>query len=280
MPSARDILEMSRAFLADKEGVIAVLKVFMDESGTHDTSPVVTVAAYMGRPTAWRDWTSKWARVLRPIKVYHAVDAQHLKGEFEGWTSAEVGELVAKLLPITANAAIGAVAASIDLRVFEKAISGRDDLKELFGNPYIACLQNVMHVLMAIVANAGTGERIAFIHENNGYHQEAYDCFDWVKKNCNYGGNVVSLSFGAKGDYPPLQAADILAYETNKRVRDISRPARRPWKSLRADKFAMTYDKGNMDELVKVLDDIKRGRDLGVTPMAAWGRVFAPKQLP
>lgn len=198
MTSARDVWDLSRAILADKDGVVAVIKVFMDESGTHAGSPVVTVAAYVGRPAAWRDWTKDWTRALRPIKVYHAVDAQHLVGEFEGWTSGDVGSLVARLLPITANAEIGAIAASIDMRVYEQAVAVREDLREQFGRPYIACLQRVMHLVLAAAASAGNSERVAFVHENNDYHKAAYDCFDWVKRNCNYGGNAITLTFGTK----------------------------------------------------------------------------------
>jgi hypothetical protein len=49
-----------------------VLRVYLDESGVHDGSPIVTVAGYIGRPKEWRAWTSRWVRTLRPIKVYHA----------------------------------------------------------------------------------------------------------------------------------------------------------------------------------------------------------------
>jgi hypothetical protein len=41
----------------------------MDESGTHDRSPVVIVAAYVARPRAWREWTKRWNGTKRPIKV-------------------------------------------------------------------------------------------------------------------------------------------------------------------------------------------------------------------
>ena len=36
MSSARDVLEVSRAVLNGKDGWVAVLKAYMDESGTHD----------------------------------------------------------------------------------------------------------------------------------------------------------------------------------------------------------------------------------------------------
>ena len=46
-----------------------MLKIYMDESGTHDGSPVVTVGAYMARPKEWAGWTTKWNIAKKP-KIY------------------------------------------------------------------------------------------------------------------------------------------------------------------------------------------------------------------
>jgi hypothetical protein len=39
--------------------VSVVIKVPMDESGIHDSSPVLTVAAYVARREQWQDWTKR-----------------------------------------------------------------------------------------------------------------------------------------------------------------------------------------------------------------------------
>ena len=89
MSSAPDVWELSRAVLADQDGVIAVIRSYMDESGIHDNSPVVTVGTYFGRPSQWKLFTKEWNKRKRPIKVFHAADCQNLKGEFEGWDETE-----------------------------------------------------------------------------------------------------------------------------------------------------------------------------------------------
>ena len=93
---ADQVFQLSRLALAARNGDVAVLQVYMDESGTHDGSATITVAGYIGRPEAWRDWTEKWTQALQPINVYHAVDAQNLTGEFSNWTSEQVAVLVEK----------------------------------------------------------------------------------------------------------------------------------------------------------------------------------------
>src|SRR5258707_115577 len=103
MSSAQLVWELSRAVQADRDGLIAMFKTYIDESGIHDGSPVLTVGAYLARPKDWRDWTKKWNIAKRPINVYHAADAANLRGEFEGWDNTGVAQLAAKLLPIIGN---------------------------------------------------------------------------------------------------------------------------------------------------------------------------------
>jgi len=45
MTSAQATWEFSRAFLEDRDGLVVVLKVYMDETGVHDDAEVVAVAA-------------------------------------------------------------------------------------------------------------------------------------------------------------------------------------------------------------------------------------------
>jgi hypothetical protein len=66
----------------------------------------------------------------------------------------------------------------------------------------------------------------------NEYQAEASESFEWVKKNGNASNVDMRLKFGTKRDYVPLQAADVLAYEGNRRLRDPSRPERRAFKAL------------------------------------------------
>ena len=256
------------------DGTAAVFKVYMDESGTHDGSPVVTVAAYLGRPREWREWTKKWKDALRPIKVFHAVDAQNLSGEFSEWRTEDVGDLVKKLLPIIAESEIAAIAVGMDLRAFEAAKNDREDLRSFFPTPYVACFQWAIQIILNLAFDAKNTDRIAFIHEINDYKSQALEAFSWIQQNGNRGSNLISLTFADKKDYPPLQAADILAYETNKRLRKPDAPARRPWAALRANTFAVHYGDKNMSELISTLEKIKAGKFDEVNRGLGWNRAW------
>jgi hypothetical protein len=122
--AGQQVWEISRLALANQGGRVAVFEFYMDESGTHGGSPVVTVAGYIGCPDTWAEWTQRWTEALGDIEIYHAVDAQNLDGEFKDWTSDQVADLAQKLLPIIAEADIAAVVVGLDLRVFDAALAG------------------------------------------------------------------------------------------------------------------------------------------------------------
>ena len=239
-----------------------MLKAYLDESGVHDDSPVVTVAAYLARPRDWQNWTKRWKVAKRPIKVFHATDAQNLRNEFKGWRGEDRDELVKRVLPVIADAGFPGIVVGINMVEFRNTMQGRDDLSGVFGTPYGACFQWLVQSIIYLQDRTGNKERIAFVHETNDYKNEANEGFDYIKRFRNPQGTNIGLRFGSKADYPPLQAADILAYEGNKRIRDLDRPERRPWKILNPDNriLAAHYGRENMPDLVSRLEKIRDGR--------------------
>lgn len=249
-----------------------MLKAYMDESGVHDGSPVLTVAAYIARPGQWREWTKKWNVAKRPIKVVHAADVANLTGELKGWTEAQAAALAVKLLPIIAEADFPGVVIGIHMEEFRKAMAGRDDLRRIFGSPYAACFQWVVQVILNIQAEHGSNQRIAFIHECNDYRREAREGFKWIQAHGNPQGSLISLDFGDKATYVPLQAADILAYEGNKRLRDPDRDERRPWTALKGALIAAHYGRENMAELISRLEKIRDGKIAEIDLGTGWNQ--------
>src|SRR5579884_3589755 len=125
MSTAQLVYEMSRMALCESDGNVVVIKVAMDESGVHDGSPVLTVAAYVARPSQWRDWTKRWNAAKRPIKVYHAVDSANLAGEFKGWTPDERDAVAICVLDALHDADIPGVVIGLHMDEYRKAIAGK-----------------------------------------------------------------------------------------------------------------------------------------------------------
>ena len=167
-----------------------MLKAYIDESGIHDGSPVLTVAAYVGRQKIWRNWTKAWNISKSPIRVYHAADAANLVGEFAGWTDDKVAELAKKLLPLIANAEVAGMVIGINMDEYRKAIADKPELAVLLGNPYSACFHWLVQTILELENQRKSKERIAFIHETNDYQGETIAAFSWIKKYINLDNRV------------------------------------------------------------------------------------------
>lgn len=232
MSSAQEVWELSRAILADHDGFIAVLSIYMDESGTHDRSPVVTAAACLAPPKEWRDWTKVWNRRKQPINVFHANECANLWGEFEGWADDDRNKFVAQLLPTIAEHRITQFVIGIRLNDYHEVCQSYPRLGKVIGTPYNACFQLVLQDILDWLDTIPDTQRLAFFHENNDYSAELAMTFRLCKELTDKGRRVMSLTFGSKDDYTPLQVADILAYEGNKRIRNPDTPDRRAWKAI------------------------------------------------
>jgi hypothetical protein len=231
----------------------------MDESGTHDGSPVVAVGAYMATPAQWRHWTADWNKAKRPIDVFHSVDSANLRNEFEGWSEVDRDAFVARLLPVLPRYRLRGQVVGINLNDYEDAMRGRDDLRRLLGTPYTACFHwSVAEILLSEPKN----RRIAFFHETNNFRGEALESFASIQRD-HKATHRTSLTFGTKQQFTPLQAADVLAFEGNKRLRGpLERTPRRAWIALdnangEARCSIKYFNRENLEWMVERLENIR-----------------------
>jgi hypothetical protein len=267
--SAQQVWEFSRSFLGGNPGWVIVIKIFMDETNTHDGAQVLAVGAYMSRPVHWRDWTKAWnihkrrvPKGRKPIKVYHATDCAGFHREFDGWCKEERDAYVAQLLPVIPAHKLAGIVIGIDIPTFTKSMRPHPEVLEMFGTPYAACFQWAVSFLMDFATKYGSGERMAFVHEINDFKEDALKAFTFVQEFINPRKIPMTIGFGSKDDYPPLQSADVLAYEGAKfMAKPADRPERRAWTALDPDKkriFVLRYAKPNMDDLVKRVSDFRQ----------------------
>jgi hypothetical protein len=268
--SAQQVWEFSRAFLNDERGwcFVTMLRTFMDETGVHDDAEMVAVGGYISRPKHWRAWTKDWnihkrrvPAARKPIKVFHATDCAACQEEFAGWDpEKERDPYVAQLLPVIPAHELAGIVIGVNLLALEAAFKGHPELEEMFGTPYTACFQWAISIIMEIATGRGKGERMAFVHEVNGYKGECFKAFEYVQKYLNPRNIPMSLNFGSKEDHAPLQAADILAYEGGKFLKNFPGKPRRAWTALDPDKsriIARRYGKDNIAELIRLLTNFR-----------------------
>jgi hypothetical protein len=247
-----------------------VLRVFMDESGTHPLSPVITVGAAWAKPSVWKRWTKDWNVAKRPIQIHHSTDCHNRHGEYEGWSPPQRDDYVKRILSVIASHGIKGRIGGLHLNSYKREIARRRDVAMVFGHPYIPCFQWVV----TNTCNAALSEghkRIAFVHENNDYEQLALTAFGYVRS--RFPEMNLTITFAGKNDFVPLQCADVFAFEGNRRLRDTTAPMRKPMAAIDpvGDRIGfIEYDEQNMPEFVSTMcrlyDELRAG---GKLPVAA-----------
>jgi hypothetical protein len=86
----------------EKERLMAMMSVYLDESGTHDQSPIVVVGGYVASVVQWKHFQAKWSAALKEeeISCFHMNKFESSVGEFEGWTEERKRPFFQKLSQI------------------------------------------------------------------------------------------------------------------------------------------------------------------------------------
>lgn len=201
MASARMVLELSRAFALSRRGLIVVLKVYLDESGTDegDQSHVVSVSAIAGKPKAWADFTKHWNLRKNPINIFHSYSCAQLKGEFEGWSKDERDDYLGKLLPVLAQSDLWGAAYGFNKR--DLRASGASALTSLVSDiesAYGTCLHVTVRKILHDIDDRGIKCPVVFIHEDNQYKAEASNVIDHVRSLRPDGAPAIGFRWGQR----------------------------------------------------------------------------------
>jgi hypothetical protein len=95
-----------------------MLYFFLDDSGTDDRSPVITMAGYVAHSHHWAIF-DKRAKKLYPcygITKLHSSDFHGTKGEFAGWTGDKKMEFVRELFTLVRKSCVLPACASASTR--------------------------------------------------------------------------------------------------------------------------------------------------------------------
>lgn len=250
------VLEVSDTFLAHREGVVVVIEVYMDESGTHEGSQVLTVSAVWAPKEIWSAWTYDWILAKAPISIFHAVDCHNRSGEFKGWARTKRDDYVRKqILPTIRNHYIRGVIAAVDKRQLAKRLKEKHGIailsEDFIRGWYYICLRWAMRHVLDDIAR-GSDKLAALVHEENQYGVAALNAYaDETAKGSDI---ETTFSIAKKITFPPLQCADVLAYEGNHQMRDFSQPLRKPLQAIDPLGKRFSFRKFDATEVDTIVD--------------------------
>ena len=216
-------------------GITTVLYAYMDPSGTHADSPVLSISGFVANDVAWSSFDKAWRAVLdKPIwpsrlSRFHMVDCAHCEEEFfEGrWRFAERLSLYGELVEVIRRSEIRPVSASVVTNCFEQIPKEDLELLQLPENRIGTPLDMVFHMItqqiIKCVRQFDVNETVAvLLDQDDSTREEHFASFANIYMNAYYLGETFSAyGFGDSRKYTPLQAADLLAYGTHHLVQTV-----------------------------------------------------------
>ena len=189
---------------------------YLDESGTHDGSEAVAVAGFISNTAKWEALSEDWSRALAEweIDYFHMSDFENYQQQFSSWTEVQHRDRLNYLLGLIKQYTMQSVGYVLPMEAFDRIVS--EEAKGVCGDAYG----------MAALGCWWTVAKLAKQPQNDGYINYVMD-----RKSKGSGpllqiyrsGSKVDqwsddtrirgLLFHDKEDFPPLQAADIMAYE-------------------------------------------------------------------
>ena len=146
-----------------------MLVCYLDDSGTGNDLPVVTMAGYIGPTHKWSWFEQQANKIFEAYNVdqLHAVELNGTKGEFKGWSRSRKESFIARLYSELINAAEFGVAFSITKGAYKRA---RFDLG-VAPNEFACghCFKNVVDAIMRSAVTqsyvAKLGATVSFVLE-------------------------------------------------------------------------------------------------------------------
>lgn len=207
---------------------LVLLKACFDDAGTDEKSDVVTCAGYIAWQKNWNSLDRLWRHTLRSFHVaeFSMKEFAHFDGDFKGWPESRRQSFLGQLLAAIPRHVDRGFIVSVYRSDYERHISPA--VRERVGTAFSFCAQVCMGLLEAneiqLEPTRWPRHRVHFLFESGtakGWQvQRAFD-ESYTKKSRLH--DLRKMGYGSKGALP-LQAADLIAYEANKHLRDWLNP--------------------------------------------------------
>jgi hypothetical protein len=260
---------------------IAVLEAYFDESGSHEGSRVFAVGGIVARLEQMKLLAEAWKYMLGKNKIseFHSADLESRRGIYDGIGKERQQQIFKDAISVMGTWSRTAIAGLVVIEDYEQAVPDWAKQTAAFGNKYNFCFQMCLGSVMEWVEHLDEampyGDRIAFMFDQRERGQEITSTsYSQIKKFRDVNDRMGALVFDSRKRFLPLQAADLVAYETYKHLDNLAlksgRPPRIPIKLLggQCNLYARYFPKGKLIKLVRCYEATKGKR--GDEPWWPW----------
>lgn len=207
--------EFERVFFPrDTAGLVILLHAYIDDSGTHDSSDVVSMGAFIAPFETWAACQLDWCAILdrEPVEMFHMSKCEAGVDPFF-WPWARRAALIHDLRQTIIQYKLLGTAFSVSHHDWDELVVGED--REYLGNAVDMAFGSSIGLLVSYARQLYPGEPIALVVDDQKCRKE-----DLQRILANYETlkekypELVTATFGSMLNVVPLQAADMLAWES------------------------------------------------------------------
>jgi hypothetical protein len=216
---------------------IAVLRfrLYLDESGSQTDGPVFVVAGWISSEKKWRQFERAWQRALDDagMKEFHATDFFSRRGKYKDWSCEKHVQFSRRFTAIAETYTSAGVGRGVDLSAYRDLVLPEPLFRvgtphERFASRLFCtrtCLEWIAEMMRPIIMPQG--EQIAVIFEGGPGVGETIEWCEYLRRHFSWASLYSSFTSGPKV-FLPLQAADLLAHETWRCIKEHLSPTGRP----------------------------------------------------
>jgi Protein of unknown function (DUF3800) len=216
--------------------VVTLAEVYIDESGSHDDSPVLSVAGYIFFDKRARRLTRQWKAALdeKSVPYFRMSACAHGNEPLGHLCLKERVELEIRLIDIIKRYSALGFGITVDEKLFREYGITHPEI----GGPYSFCLRMVINTVRIWANETGFDGEVAYFFESGHRDQRQANRIMnhiFMDKSLRDRHHYVSHVFADKQKIIPLQASDMLAWHwfthTKRRMAGNNQP-RRDFKRL------------------------------------------------
>lgn len=262
------------------------LESYMDDAGSHNGAPVSVIAGYFGGHLRWEPFQNRWNNVLLKYgtKEFHAYkfwkrnDKRQRIGEYKGWSDEKANAYIDELLTIIEKNtrifpfAVGVQNSEWDKqRMDNRRILSGASRKHPSGKPSKSMFLAFQRCVIRVANYCNPGIKAHYFYDDDHGKNSAWAniCYSNLKDHFKERDADIHSSMGeitmADGDVAvPLQAADLLAYQTKKYAEKLLRTGReivrvehvRALTNIRSKEDFWLFDRSRFAQIEKAFAEI------------------------
>lgn len=218
--SARELASIGFP-IGQPRGVMAMLKLYLDDTGTHDGSPVVGVGGLIGSEAAWEAFDVVWRKLLaeplpgaRKLNKWSSWDCQNGRNEFAGFNAADRDHMTYLFRNIILDSELIWLANTVDA-IFWDQFRSQNPEDNLAGGEATA-IYSLIRRLMPWAAAQSNGPKIAIFYDlGRSGRPEIQEFVALLSDEKTAIHDVAAFAYVRVADATPLQGADMVATESN-----------------------------------------------------------------